>query len=158
MKRILLLIVAIATLSVAFARTNSLGQKSPVSYEIKLPKKIKAGKIFEIQVVFATQNPWYIYAPTGVNEANGMIETKIDFKVPDGVKKQGQIEFPAPHPKGTYQVLEGNEIVFKQNFIADKGLKGKKAEVIATVTYQTCNKDMCLPPHTDEKKIEIDLK
>jgi thiol:disulfide interchange protein len=158
MKRILLLIVAIATLSAGFARSNSLGQKSPVSYEVKLPAKVKAGKAFDIQVVFETQSPWYIYAPTGVNEANGMIETSIDFKIPEGIKKQGEVEFPAPHPKGTYQVLDGKEIVFKQNFVADKSMKGKKVELVATITYQTCNKDMCLPPQTEEKKIELQIK
>lgn len=123
-----------------------LAQRSnPVAYQIHVPKTVSLGEEFTVTVDFQTKNDWYIYAPTGKNEAKGMIETKIKFSLPKGITAIGKLKIPTPRPKGMYQIYQGNSIRFSQKFKATQ----KGAQTIdIIVTYQTCNKQMCLPPKT----------
>ena len=126
----------------------------PVTYKVNTPKKAKKNKEFKINVDFQTHRDWYIYAPTGSNEPQGMIETKVTFEVPDGVDLVGDLSIPAPKPKGMYQIYDGKKIQFSQKLKATQ--KGKK-EIKVIVLYQTCNPQMCLPPKRTEhiQKITI---
>lgn len=146
---------SICTLILMISTITMVAQEFvPVTYQVNTPKKAKQNKEFQISVDFQTHADWYIYAPTGSNESQGMIETKITFELPEGVSLVGELNIPAPKPKGMYQIYDGKKIRFSQQFKASQ--KGEK-QIKVIVLYQTCNKDMCLPPKRTEhiQKITI---
>ena len=144
-------------LFVAVFLTNSMlsAQEAPVTYEVEAPEKASKKKGFQIDVNFQTKGDWYIYAPTGLNEKAGMIETKVNFELPEGVSTDGDLILPAPQPYGMYQVYKGKDIQISQKF---KAAKKGTYEITCTVTYQTCNKSICLPPDTKSYKRTIKIK
>ena len=129
----------------------------PVDFSIEAPEKVKRDSTFEINTIFSTKGDWYIYAPTGVNESQGMIETKITFNLPNGIEKVDNLSMPAPRPKGMYQVYAGDYIPMSQQFKVSKELKSGVYDIECHILYQTCNNDICLPPYRETviKTIQI---
>lgn len=130
----------------------------PVSYVVNAPEKTKASEGFSIDVNFTTSGDWYIYAPTGTNETQGMIETKINFTLPEGISLDGDLSLPAPQPYGSYLVYKGDNIPFAQKFKIDKTTKSGDYDIVCEVTFQTCNKSICLPPDTKTYTKTITIK
>ena len=104
-----------------------------------------------LQVRFAMRDGWYIYAPTRRNTPQGMIETTVDFDLPPGVEKVGELLLPPHHYKGSYDIYEGDGITWQQKVTLAPAAAGSDAgpQVAARVTYQTCKADLCLPPRTE---------
>jgi hypothetical protein len=128
---------------------------SPVSYTIPERLEVKAGDSFTITAVFTVQPDWYIYAPTGGNAAQGMIETNIIFMLPPGITRVGRLQLPESHYKSGHEVYEGDSIVMGQQLLVGKDVKPGSYSLKSKVTYQTCNPSICLPPVTDEVTITI---
>lgn len=158
MKKLVILIFIFCSLTLGAKDKSDSQTKGPVSFNIEKPEFIKPGDRFEVKIVFSTLSGWYIYAPTGKNKKEGMTETSVLFECPEGASMVDNLIFPPPMPKGMYEVLEGKNITFKQKFKADSLLKGEKIELKASVTFQTCNSDMCLPPQTNKVKLIIHIK
>lgn len=152
-QKILLPVFAILLLS-----SVELNAQTPVTYKISEVKEAKSGDTFSITVNFTTKGDWYIYAPTGANEAQGMIETKINFEAPEGIELVGELELPAPKPRGSYQVYDGTDIIMTQKFKVVKNAGKGEKELKVTVLFQTCNKEMCLPPQTTEHIQKLTIK
>jgi DsbC/DsbD-like thiol-disulfide interchange protein len=129
-----------------------------VHYTIQQPAEVKRGSTFEISVLFTVKPNWYIYAPTGINEAQGMIETNVVFSLPRGIVREGKMKLPDPHYKNGHQVYEGDSIMISQVLKIVPGLKPGPYEIEGKVTWQTCNSDMCLPPVTDAIRVCIQVK
>jgi DsbC/DsbD-like thiol-disulfide interchange protein len=124
----------------------------PVRYTFAAPKLVSAGKEFDVKVVFDMAAGWHIYAPTGRNAANGMIETTVKFDVPEGIETVGAVLFPEG------EVFYGKGIEMVQTLQAKDGVKSGKYSIDAKVRYQTCNADMCLPPVTETVSAVIEVK
>lgn len=104
-----------------------------------------------LRVRFAVRDGWYIYAPTGRNTPQGMIETKVRFQLPPAVAPVGGLLLPPHHYKGPYDIYEGG-FTWEQHVAAAADARDDAAhagDVVARVTYQTCKDDLCLPPRTE---------
>jgi hypothetical protein len=131
---------------------------SPVSYAIPKRVEVTAGSSFTLTATFKVPEPWYVYAPTGDNAAQGMIETRIIFVLPQGISRLGKPQLPESRFKNGHEVYQGADIRIGQQFSLAKDLKPGEYSIKAKVTYQTCNGDICLPPQTDEVAITVVVK
>jgi len=113
---------------------------------------IVAGKVAELTVSFSMRPGWYIYAPTGRNAENGMVETKVELELPAGVAKAGSRKAPLPHYKGLFEIYEGRDRQWRQPVAA---ANAGRYQVAAKVTYQACKADLCLPPATETLRAEL---
>lgn len=129
--------------------------QQPVAIEIIAPDSVNAGETFIIKVNFSTISDWYIYAPTGRNEIHGMIETRVKYALKEGVALAGTQSIPVPKPKGMYEIYEGAEIPYVQKFQVSENITPGELEIPVEITFQTCNKQMCLPPVTEIVKAKV---
>jgi thiol:disulfide interchange protein len=149
-------LLPVFTFAFIFASVSSFGQDQEiVTYELTKPAEVKTGEPFEINTKFVVADGWYIYAPTGVNEAQGMIETRVIFNLPQGITRAGKPKLPESQFKNGHEIYEGNSILMSQ---ALKASKTGAFNVKARVTYQTCNDKICLPPRTDDLVISVIVK
>jgi hypothetical protein len=132
-----------------FAQGNLLSNEV-IQFSIEKPEAIQHGKEFQVDFLFSIKPEWYIYAPTGNNAAQGMIETKVVFRLPEGITRAGKIKLPEPLLKNGYEVYEGKDIRMSQTLKAASTLKPGQYEIKGKVTWQTCSTDLCLPPETEE--------
>jgi hypothetical protein len=109
-----------------------------------------------IKVKFTMKPGWYLYADTKHNRDDGYFPTTIEFETCKGVVVREALKTPVvSNPEGTGR-YEGLELEFEQVFNMTREYYGVKADdkkIKATVKYQTCNQDMCLPPVTVEEVI-----
>lgn len=113
---------------------------------------------FELQVLLSANEGWYIYAPTGVNSSQGMIETKASILLPEGFAKVGRIKIPEPTFKDGYEILEGDAILMTQKIKVLPMTKPGVYELKASITWQACNGQTCLQPMTDQITTEFHYK
>ena len=125
---------------------SAASSQAPVTLALVSPDAIQAGEQANVAVNFTMRPGWYIYAPTGRNAPHGMIETSVDFALPDGVVAVGSRMLPLHHFKGLYDIYEGTDREWAQR--VEAATSGHH-EVTAEVTYQTCKDDLCLPPRTE---------
>ncbi len=140
------------------ARAQKESERPPVSYTVQVPDTVMAGEQFLVSIVFDIAESWYIYAPTGNNTAQGMVETKINFELPEGITTVRKIKWPKPYSKGSYEVYEGKDITISQAFVTKPRLKSGSYGIKAKVRYQTCNENMCLPPIKEKFTIKVHIK
>ena len=148
--------IIIISCLLVFLTTQNINAQDfvPVTYKVEAPEQVNKKESFKITANFDTNGEWYIYAPTGQNEKHGMIETKLNFNLPTGITL-GEKDLPVPKPYGMYQIYQGDEIKLSQNFIIDQNIKSGEYLIECIVTYQTCNKSVCLPPNTKSYKKTI---
>lgn len=131
-------------------KTQEHATDDVVSFIIVKPDQIKNGKSFYIDVQFNIEPGWYIYAPTGANAAQGMIETKVVYKLPRGIKKESRMKIPDPLFKNGYQVYEGTNVVMRQALQTSQSLEPGNYQITGKITWQSCNSEICLQPVTEE--------
>jgi len=148
----------IATLFPAFFCLASSPRENVVQYTIEKPDTIQAGKEFQICVRFTISPEWYIYAPTGNNEAQGMIETRVIYTLPAGITRVGKMNLPPPVFKDGHEIYEGKDIAMVQKLQVAADTKKGQYLIKGKVIWQTCNSIICLPPVTEENNIVIDIK
>ena len=119
---------------------------SPVTLAITAPDEVTEGETADLAVTFTMRPGWYIYAPTARNEAQRAIPASVDFELPAGVTAVGDSHLPPYRYKGLYDIYEGADQRWTQPVAADAP---GTYEVVASVTYQTCKDDLCLPPVTE---------
>jgi hypothetical protein len=134
---------------------QSTGGNEIVQYSIEGHSQIKRGEDFPIVIFFFVRPEWYIYAPTGNNAAQGMIETNIVFSLPNGISRSTKMKIPKPQYKNGHEVYAGDSITMSQIFKISKDMKPGEYSIKGKITTQSCNNDICLPPVTNEEIIKI---
>ena len=147
----------VLTCSYGYAQHNDT-HADVVAYVIEKPGKVERGKKFQISVLFTTQPTWYIYAPTGNNTAQGMIESGVKFILPKGITRAGKMKIPKAIFKHGNEIYEGAGIRMTQEFVADASLKAGTYTIEAEVTWQTCNSEICLPPVKESSMATINIQ
>ncbi len=140
----------------AWAQKES--ERPLVSYMVQVPDTVNRGNQFQLCIVFDIAESWYIYAPTGNNAAQGMVEAKIGFKLPKGITTVSEFKWPKPHFKGSYEVYEGKGIKISSALNTSTDLKAGHYEIKVKIRYQTCTENMCLQPIKEEFNIKIYIK
>ncbi len=130
---------------------------NPVKYRYKISDSIRLGKQFEISVIFKIKEGWYIYAPTDINSAQGKVGTKVTFKLPAGIKTVGKIKLPDNNNE-LIGIYTGDNIIMSQKFEIANTMKTGEYSIIANLTYQSCNDNICFPPVVKEIIIPVRIK
>jgi hypothetical protein len=106
---------------------------------------VHAGEVGELRLILTMDPPWYVYAPTGTNARQGLVETQVH------VASSQQIQFadpkyPQAKPYGAFDVWRGRGNVIRQPFRVRPRIPPGRYLVKIYVDYQTCNGRTCLPP------------
>ena len=142
----------VAGLAACFAAVPVLA--SPLAFTAEIGEPTAAGEEGRIRLVLSLQESWYIYAPTGLNAAQGMIETAIEMTANEYVQFADAV-FPAPRDRGGYSVFAGEEIVIIQPFRVRPRTEPGDYRVRGAIDYQTCDDEICLPPDRVEFTVVI---
>ncbi len=108
-----------------------------------------------ISINFDMRDGWYIYAPTGRNAREGMIETSADIRLPTGIERAGSMSIPMHRFKGLFEIYSGQGVKWSQGIQANKGALPGTHLVETEVTYQTCKDDLCLPPRSERHRTVV---
>ena len=121
----------------------------PVTVALEIPDSIAPGSAETVALRVDIANGWYIYAPTGRNTAQGMIETSVRF---DAAEPLSLVKMNMPRLiqyKGAFDTYTGPSVRWRQEVAAEADPRAAETEVSCTVTFQTCKDDLCLPPKTE---------
>ena len=132
----------LANVQSASAASSSGGY--PVSVEFRLAEQLAPGEASELTVDFDMKPGWYIYAPTGRNTKESMVETSVEVDYPKGIESTGVFKIPAYRYKGLFDIYEGEEVRFTQSFSVLDSTSQGDYEVCGEVTLQTCKDDPLL--------------
>ena len=124
-------------------------EASPVTLRVDPLTVLERESVAGINVRLDMDDGWYIYAFTGRNDAQGMMETRVAFSVPDGLEAAGGARLPPFGFKGSFDIHTGKGVTWTQPVKAAAGAFAGLYEVSADVTYQTCKDDLCLLPRTE---------
>lgn len=125
---------------------------------VKAPEEpLSPGEEGEIEIVLNVAEPWYIYAPTGLNEAQGMSETTIEMRHSDAAQFRPAV-FPKAVSYGVSEVFLGDGITLKQPLRIRSSAAAGEATIRGDVFYQLCKPDMCLPPDSASIKVRLEIK
>ena len=127
---------------------------SLLAFAAETPEPTAASEEGEIRLFLSLQESWYIYAPTGLNAAQGMIETAVEMTPSDHVQFADAV-FPAPRDRGGFSVFAGEEIVIIQPFRVRPRTEPGDYRVRGAIDYQTCDDEICLPPDRVEFTVVI---
>lgn len=138
-------------------QTITRDEQPVVSYTVTAPSVIKQDELFDITVTFTIEKGWHIYAPSGINNGQGMKVTNVSFTVPKLFVIFGKINMPTPNVDGLTEIFEGDHIVLTQKLQAPAYIRKnvKEVQIDCKVVYQTCNKDRCLPPVEDTVPLKM---
>lgn len=131
-----------------------------INYTVNYPKEVRPGEIFQVKVKFEIDKGWHIYAPTTVNTGQGMLVTNMGFKFPKRsfFALLGKLEMPVPTVEGLTQVFEGDDIELVQNIVVPSQIRKGEYDIECNLSYQTCNKDRCLPPMENTLHVKMNVK
>lgn len=139
-------------------KTKKKKRTPPVKYSTVQPAAATAGGTVNLTVSLDVRKGWYIYAPTGRNEPNGMVETRITYDLPEGFEMAGDMILPPHRPKGMFEIYDGKGIKMTQPVKVASDVKAGEYTINGQLRYQTCNKDMCLPPRTEKFTATVVVK
>ena len=135
----------------------SLSAGTLLTYELTVSKSVRAGDEAEIVVIFDIKDPWYVYAPTGANVAQGMTETSLQFEPHEYVQFSAP-KYPVFVRRSSFHVFEGSDIRVVQSVRIRPRTAPGTYPVRGTLEYQLCKIDTCLPPMRDDILITIDVE
>lgn len=149
----------IAPASTAAAPAPDRGAKAPngttlhhetVTWKLSVAKGAKAGGTVRVTAVAEMKPEWHIFTMT----AQQMVPTEIACKLPKGLSWEGEWTAPEPNYVGNESGFQG-EATFTRTLRIAKGVKVAGQKLAGTVSFQTCNHTMCLPPAELEFTIEL---
>jgi len=129
-----------------------------VQYNVTAPAAVRASQLFDVTIHFNIEEGWHIYAPTSIDNGQGMIVTSVTFELPRLWHTMGPLELPKSTVKGLTEVYKGKDIIINQKILAPIFLKRGVYKVKCKVAFQTCNDDRCLPPQEDTIELNINAK
>jgi len=131
-----------------------------VQYTVTAPAVIHQAEVFEVDVKFVIEQGWHIYAPTTIDNGQGMKITSVTFKLPRLYEAIGKLQMPKPTADGLTEIFEGDNIIMKQKIMAPVFIKKsiKETQLDCIITFQTCNKERCLPPVTAVVPVKLRIE
>lgn len=146
-------ILAVAVMTLLF--TGSVhAQNFTFDLEEENAIAARAGEVGEVSFTLSLEAPWYIYAPTGINEDQGLIETRLVMR-PNKDIQFANAAFPPAESFGTYDVLRGSGNVVKQSFRVRPRTPPGDYPIKGFIEYQTCDGTICLPPNRASVKFTV---
>jgi thiol:disulfide interchange protein DsbD len=156
-------IVCLLLITGASANVSDQIPKEPIKWALKaaLPDKpLKAGDKFTLQLTASIEPRWHLYSTDQAE--GGPTPTRIAMPSEQPFEQDGAIESSEPKvamdPNFNLmtQYYEEQAIFVIPVKVAAKPPTGK-SEVKVTVSFQTCNDELCLPPKTVKLAVAVDL-
>jgi DsbC/DsbD-like thiol-disulfide interchange protein len=153
MKRIVVSIVGLMTVTAALAQASE--KSDPVHWSYKVEKRV--GQTINIHITATIDPGWHIYSQIQPKEAICQ-PTKIVFvKSPllnlSGTPKEtGKKETYTDPTAGIVQYQYGGAVDFVETIVLKATVK---TMITGTITYQACTAEMCLPPKTVSFSVEL---
>ncbi|HEX8580644.1 MAG TPA: hypothetical protein VF655_13755 [Allosphingosinicella sp.] len=123
-----------------------IAQNVGITVAPKAGLSVRAGQTGEVRLVLGMDAPWYVYAPTGANAKQGLIETHVRI-LPAAQIQFAPAQFPKAQPYGSFDVLRGRSNVVRQAFRVRPRTPPGAYKVKGYAEYQTCNGKVCLAPN-----------
>jgi hypothetical protein len=136
--------IAAATAAILLAGAAS-AQNVAVTVAPGSAPAVRSGEVGEVRLILAMDSPWYVYAPTGANARQGLIETQVRV-APIQQIQFADPKYPEAKPYGAFDVWRGRSNVIRQPFRVRPRTPAGHYRVNGYVDYQTCNGKTCLPP------------
>ena len=147
-----------ATLLALMFGAQSLAEPPPVSLAVEGPGSALArGDEGTLRLVLSIDAPWYIYAPTGLNADQGMVEASVEMRRSDQVQFR-DATFPEAIPFGEFDVLMDERVEIIQPFRVRTGAAPGETVIQGRFEYQACKAEFCLPPERLGFKTKINVK
>ena len=124
---------------------------------LKAPDVVHLDHESSLTAVLYLDEPWYVYAPTGINAAQGLIELEVELEPVDGFTFASPV-YPTPVSYDTFEVLFGPTIEIKQPLRVERYAPAGAYTIHAGLTFQSCDGSICLPPQTVPLSVMIELK
>lgn len=124
------------------AATNLTAQRNPVTWNGSA-EKVSDGK-YEMSITGDIQSGWYVYSQV-LESDMGPVPTSLEI---EGGKALGEAVESGNRKEGMDKAFEMNVVKFLDNvtFTQEVMVPKGSSSVTYTVTYMTCNGEMCLPP------------
>lgn len=130
----------------------------PVSLTVEAPEgPLRPGEESKAHLTLSVEAPWYIYAPTGVNEPQGMTETAVEMRPSEQAQFKPAV-FPDAEARGNFETFSGHKITIEQPFRIRAGTPSGGAVVRGDVVYQACKEDLCLPPKSVGFSLTLEIE
>ena len=143
--------LATAAVAAAFAASLHAAPPTPAHWAVTPPRAIAPGATFTVTLHARIDPGWHLYAleepeggplPTVIGLAEGDPLTLLDVNEPEPRK----VPDPVTHSlSGMFQ----NTAAFTLKLRAPRTRPAPGAVSRILVRYQTCNDQVCLPPHTE---------
>lgn len=147
------LLAAVLVIALLAASTYA----SPLDLSTEVPAAILAGEQGQLRLVLALESPWYIYAPTGVNAAQDMVETDVVMRRHERIQFADAL-FPEALPYGGFAIFDGDEIVITQPFRVRPRTEPGEYRIRGGVDYQACDGEICLPSDRAEFTVTLSVE
>ena len=137
--------------------------KEPIKWSAMIPpaeKPLHAGDQFAVQLAARIEEGWHLYSTEQVE--GGPIPTRITLPADQPFEMAGTIESSEPRTAFdpnfnlTTEFYE-NEAFFSVPAKVATAASPGKAEVWVSVSFQTCNDQICLPPKTVKLGVPVNL-
>ncbi len=160
------MMLAAAFCIMAAASAFTQGQETelnPIKWSVKakLPSKpLKAGEQFTVELTAQIEKGWHLYSTEPVE--NGPKPTRITLPTGQAFEQAGEIESPAP--LSARDPNFGVEVEFYEESVTftlpvrilPNAAPGSH-KLIVQVRYQTCTKELCLPPKLVKLEAPIEI-
>jgi hypothetical protein len=138
--------------------------------DVPVPKlrpgeKIAIGAKVQPSRVTAAKSPWlfvkvqiapghHIYALE--KSLSSSVPTRVEVKLPDGVRLEGPWSPPRPEKIGGALVYR-KEVVFPNRLLLNKDFPPGKYKAEIKVSFQVCNEALCWPPESLVTEVEFEV-
>ena len=156
--------IALVLLSSGTAASSSCQiPKEPIKWSAAIEsggKPLKAGERFALQLTARIEEGWHLYSTHQVE--GGPIPTRIALPADQPFEMAGTIESSEPETAfdpnfNLMTEFYENEASFAVPVRVTAVAAPGKAEVRVTVSFQTCNDEVCLPPRTVRLTVPLEL-
>lgn len=136
-------LAALAALALGAAAVSA--QSLELSILPESSRVAAAGEVGEIRIALSLDAPWYVYAPTGANARQGLVETTVTIR-PHRAIQFARPRYPEARAYGTHDIWRGRDNVIRQPFRIRPRTPPGDYRVRGHVDYQMCDGPTCLPP------------
>ena len=145
----LIIVTALSALSVCVSTSaEEVDGVRPVSIEtLEQLGELQPGEEVELEVTILFQDGWYIYAPTGINVVQGMIETSFQMGGSDVAQFKPAV-FPEATEMGGFDIYHQDNTIVVQPMRVRPSASPGEFLLSGQFTYQACKDSVCLPPET----------
>ncbi|MBT8218607.1 MAG: hypothetical protein KJP00_02200 [Bacteroidia bacterium] len=123
----------------------AFAQQSPVTWNGSI-NKMEDGT-YEVSIEAKIESGWYVYSRV-LESDMGPVPTSLDFSANDGIQLVGSTSESGNRQEGMDKAFGMNvvkyldEVTFSQKVQISSDID----QIQCTVTFMTCNGEMCLPP------------